>query len=60
MSDFVRSTTLLFVLLNPFLVIIYLVDLVETLDRKRFALVLAQGGLIACAVFVCFALLGAG
>jgi multiple antibiotic resistance protein len=40
------------------LVIIYLVDLVETLDRKRFALVLAQGGLIACTVFVCFALLG--
>lgn len=45
-------------LLNPFLVIIYLVDLVEKLDQKRFAQVLVHGSLIATAVFCCFAILG--
>ncbi|MGD9841773.1 MAG: MarC family protein [Steroidobacteraceae bacterium] len=58
MSDFAKSTVLLFVLLNPFLVIIYLVDLVETLESQRFLRVLVQGGLIAAVVFCCFGLLG--
>jgi multiple antibiotic resistance protein len=58
MTDFVRSATLMLVLLNPFLVIIYLVDMVEKLDRRRFARVLVRGSLIASAVFCCFAILG--
>jgi len=58
MNDFLRSAVLMLALLNPFLVIIYLVDLVEKLDQKRFAQVLVHGSLIATAVFCCFAILG--
>ncbi|MGA7594869.1 MAG: MarC family protein [Gallionella sp.] len=58
MTDFIRSAALMLVLLNPFLVIIYLVDMVEKLDSKRFAHVLVRGSLIASAVFCCFAILG--
>lgn len=58
MTDFINSAALLLVLLNPFLVIIYLVDLVEKLQWKQFAQVLIRAGLISCGVFWCFALLG--
>ena len=58
MMDFIRSATLMLVLLNPFLVIIYLVDMVVKLDRRRFAQVLVRGSLIATVVFCCFAILG--
>jgi small neutral amino acid transporter SnatA (MarC family) len=58
MTDFLRSSALLLVLLNPFLVIVYLVDVVEKLDRDDFARVLARAGLIATIVFSCFAVLG--
>ena len=58
MTDFMKSAALMLVLLNPFLVIIYLVDMVEKLDRKRFAKVLFNGSLIATVVFCCFAILG--
>jgi multiple antibiotic resistance protein len=58
MTDLIKSAILMFVLLNPFLVIIYLVDIVEKFDRKKFAQVLIHGSLIATAVFCCFAVLG--
>ena len=58
MSDFIKSTALLLVLLNPFPVIIYLVDMVENLDQKQFTLVMIRAGLIAGTVFSCFAILG--
>ena len=58
MTDFLRSITLLLVLLNPFLVIIYLIDVVEKLDRRQFSRVLIRAGLIATAVFWCFSVLG--
>ncbi|MGE0592284.1 MAG: MarC family protein [Vicinamibacterales bacterium] len=58
MTDFLQSTGLLFVLLNPFLVIIYLVDVVQKLPREQFRRVLFRAGLIAGAVFCGFALLG--
>ena len=58
MTDFIRSSTLLLVLLNPFLLIIYLIDIVQKLDQKQFARVLLRGGLIAIAVFWCFTILG--
>lgn len=58
MTDFLTSTSLLLTLLNPFLVIIYLVDAVEKLKRERFHQVLVRGGLIAVAVFCSFAILG--
>ncbi|MBF0586936.1 MarC family protein [Prosthecochloris sp. N3] len=58
MMDFFASSALLLVLLNPFLVIVYLVDAVEKLEKRDFSRVLIRAGLIASAVFCCFALLG--
>jgi multiple antibiotic resistance protein len=58
MPGFLRDISLLLVLLNPFLVIIYLVDVMEKLERRRFTWVLIQAGLIATAVFCSFAILG--
>jgi multiple antibiotic resistance protein len=58
MLDLLKSTTLLLVLLNPFLVSIYLVDLVEKLEGRKFSQVLIRAGLIASAVFCGFAILG--
>lgn len=58
MIDLIRSWALLFVLLNPFLVSIYLTDVVEKLPRAVFVQVLIRAGLIASVVFICFALLG--
>ncbi len=58
MNSTLRSLILLLVLLNPFLVIVYLVDVVEKLDARQFARVLTRAGLIAGAVFCGFAVLG--
>jgi len=58
MTAFFNSTALLLVLLNPFLLIIYLTDVVQKLDQRRFNGVVVRAGLIALAVFVVFALLG--
>jgi small neutral amino acid transporter SnatA (MarC family) len=58
MTDIINSTILLLVLLNPFLVIVYLVDVVEKLERRQFARVMSRAGLIAAAVYCCFAILG--
>jgi multiple antibiotic resistance protein len=58
MTDLIRSSALLLVLLNPFLLIIYLIDLVQKLDRAQFARVLVRAGIIATAVFWLFAILG--
>jgi multiple antibiotic resistance protein len=58
MLEFLRAVTLLLALLNPFLVIIYLMDVVENLDRKNFRRVLLRASLIAGAVYCCFALAG--
>ncbi len=58
MNGYLRSVALLLVLLNPFLVIIYLVDVVAKLDLRRFIYVMSRAGLIAAAVFCCFVVLG--
>ena len=58
MGEAIRSATLLLALLNPFLLIVYLVDLIETLDWRRFASILARAGVIASGVFCLFAVLG--
>ncbi|MGD8607526.1 MAG: MarC family protein [Myxococcales bacterium] len=55
---FVRSTTLLVVLLNPFLMSIYLLDLIERLDDKTFISTLVRGVTIATVVFSMFAIGG--
>ena len=54
----VKHALLLFVLLNPFLLAIYLLNLVRELDLKTFARVVSAGAFIASAVFFPFAWLG--
>lgn len=49
---------MLLVLLNPFLVIVYLVDIIEKLDRKKFYKVLIRAGLISSITFCVFSILG--
>jgi len=58
MTEYLRSAALLLVLLNPFLIIIYLIDIVEKLEHRQFRQVLARAGAISIAVFWCFVLLG--
>ncbi|MCA9112189.1 MAG: MarC family protein, partial [Planctomycetaceae bacterium] len=58
MPDSIRSVLLLLALLNPFLVIVYLLDAVETLDRLTFSRVLLRAVLIAGVIFSCFAVAG--
>lgn len=58
MTEIIRSAALLLVLLNPFLVIVYLVDLVEKLEDADFNRVLLRAAMISTIVFWCFVLLG--
>ncbi len=58
MNDFFNSIALLLILLNPFLVIVYLMELVQDLDLKVFSSVMIRGGIIATAIHAIFALLG--
>jgi small neutral amino acid transporter SnatA (MarC family) len=58
MTEHLVSGSLMLALLNPFLVIIYLVDLIQTLDQGRFQRVLLRASIIASIVFCCFAVIG--
>lgn len=58
MADILQSSLFLLVLLNPFLVIVYLIDVMEKLSYRRFRDVLFRAGLISVLVFVVFAVLG--
>lgn len=55
---FISSVALLLMLLNPFLLILYLIDLVQDLDKNQFRNVLIRAGLISTGVFSLFALVG--
>ena len=57
-ENIVEAGLLLFVLLNPFLLSIYLLDLIEGLPGDRFRSVLIRGALISTVVFVLFAWAG--
>ena len=57
-NEIVEAGLLLFVLLNPFLLSIYLLDLIEGLPGGTFRRVLVRGALIATVVFVLFAWAG--
>jgi multiple antibiotic resistance protein len=48
----------MFLLLNPFLLIVYLLDLVRDLDKKTFSVTLIRAGTISFGVFVAFCTLG--
>src|SRR5690606_6360041 len=54
-AQFLESMSLMIVLLNPFLMSIYLLDLIESLDDRVFMATLARGAAIATAVFCAFA-----
>lgn len=58
MLEAVLSASLLLALLNPFLVIVYLIDVIQKLDKRQFRQVLIRAGLIAAGVFCVFAILG--
>jgi small neutral amino acid transporter SnatA (MarC family) len=58
MAELVDSTSLLLALLNPFLLVVYLVDVMESLNAAQFRKVLFRAGLIASAVFCTFAVAG--
>jgi len=58
MDPFTKSFLLLFMLLNPFLLIIYLVDLVQEMEFRDFSRVLNRAGWISSGIFIVFALLG--
>lgn len=57
-EPFVKSATLLFVLLNPFLMVVYLHDLMTELSAATFRRVLLRGTMIAAIVFAVFAIGG--
>jgi multiple antibiotic resistance protein len=54
----VRSATLLFVLLNPFLLSVYLLQIIRELSLATFAGVMVRGAVISGVAFACFAWLG--
>lgn len=58
MTEFFQSVALMLVLLNPFLISLYLVDVLAKLSIRQFTAVLLRAGLIAAMVFCCFAVLG--
>jgi len=55
MDAYTKSFLLLFALLNPFLMSIYLLDLIHDLAAREFARVLLRASMIASAAFVLFA-----
>mgnify|MGYP001277186235 CR=1 FL=1 len=57
-SEFIRSVALLLILLNPFLLIIYLVDLVQEMDFPLFRRILIRAGWISSGVVLFFAWVG--
>lgn len=58
MPAYATSAILLLVLLNPFLLTVYLVDVFQKLDRISFTRVLFRAAIIAATVYSCFAVLG--
>lgn len=58
MDPFAKSFLLLFILLNPFLLIVYLIDLVQEMEIRDFFRVLNRAAWISSAIFVTFALVG--
>ena len=57
-TAFFKSMLLLLILLNPFLLIVYLIDLVQDLDRRGFSQVVIRASVNSSGVFILFALAG--
>jgi small neutral amino acid transporter SnatA (MarC family) len=58
MTSIFESTALLLALLNPFLLVVYLIGPMKRLTRIEFRSVVARAGFIASIVFCSFAVLG--
>lgn len=58
MNAFVESALLVFVLLNPFIMSVYLLELVKGLESRAFSIQLLRAGIISFVVFALFALAG--
>ena len=58
MEELIKSAALLLVLLNPFLLIVYLTDIVQKLNQREFNNVLLRASFISSIVFCSFAILG--
>lgn len=58
MVDIWHSIALLLVLLNPFLLIVYLIDIVKKKTVAEFSRILLRAGLISFTTFSAFAILG--
>ncbi len=58
MSDYLGLATLLFSILNPFMMSVYLVDLISEMGFGEFARVMVRASMISSAVFVAFAIGG--
>lgn len=58
MKEIVSSSVLLLMLLNPFLVVVYLIDVMQKMERRMFRKVLLRAGIISSIVFCFFAILG--
>ncbi|MDA3962338.1 MAG: MarC family protein [Planctomycetota bacterium] len=57
-GSFIEATALLLVLLNPFLVVVYLVELMRSMTAMHFATTLLKAGVITTTIFAAFAILG--
>lgn len=58
LQDILQGSSLLFVLLNPFIMVIYLLDLVRTLSMQDMITVMARASAISAVVFALFAIVG--
>lgn len=58
LQPFVDSTVLLFMLLNPFLLSIYLLDLIQQMHGATFRRALLRGSIISGVAFILFAIVG--
>ncbi len=56
--EFNDSLGLMLFLLNPFLLVIYLIDLINDLDSKTFSKILIRASLISAVAYIAFASLG--
>jgi len=57
-AAFFESTSFMIVLLNPFLLTVYLIDIVRDLDAATYRWVLARGAIVSGIVFSVFAVFG--
>jgi multiple antibiotic resistance protein len=58
MKDIISSSALLLMLLNPFLVVVYLIDVMQKMEGRTFRHVLLRAAIISSVVFCFFAILG--